>query len=404
MVISMKSKINRLLDLNIKNAKAKEKDYYLNDNDGLYLLVKTNESKFWRFKYIHPLTKKQKMISFGKYPKISLADARVLKKQCLDLLEEKIDPHSFFKNEETKNDIEEEKLKNVFNAFLENKRNKVSEKHFRKVKNAINTYILSNTELANKQIKDIKATDFEKVLKVCDGRDLIKRLCCYINNAFDFAITKNFIEYNKMKNLILLFNTVSKKPRPTLPPTELPNILKNINNSNIEEKTKLLMYFQLLTLARPSEAVKCEWSEIDLEKKLWTIKAEKMKMRRDHIVPLPELVIDIIIKLKQSSTNNFLFSSDKTKSGHISLETANNALKRMGYKNVLVAHGFRSLASTALNESCLFTADTIELALAHVDKNTVRATYNNALYLEQRRKMLEWWADYVKNASKFSIF
>lgn len=402
----MKATINKLLDLNIKNAKAKEKDYYLNDNDGLYLLVKINEAKYWRFKYVHPVTKKQKMISFGKYPKISLADARVLKKQCLDLLNEKIDPHSYFKNEEeTKSDVEEEKLKNVFNAFLENKKNKVSAKHFRKVKNAIDTYILSNLELANKQIKDIKATDFEKVLKICDGRDLIKRLCAYINNAFDFAITKNFIEYNKMKNLISLFNTVQKKPRPTISPSELPELLKKINNSNIERKTKLLMYFQLLTLARPSEAVRAEWHEIDLEKKLWTIKAEKMKMRRDHIVPLPKLVIDIILELKQSSTNNFLFSSTKTKSKHICVETANKALRRMGYKNKLVAHGFRSIASTILNESSKnFNKDTIEIALAHVDKNTVRATYNNAQYLEQRRKMLDWWANYVKKAGKFSIF
>lgn len=400
----MKATINKLLDLNIKNAKAKDKDYYLNDNDGLYLLVKTNEVKYWRFKYVHPLTKKQKMISLGKYPKTSLADARILKKQCLDLLNEKIDPHSYFKNEETKSDIEEEKLKNVFNAFLENKKNKVSAKHFRKVKNAIDTYILSNLELANKQIKDIKATDFEKVLKICDGRDLIKRLCAYINNAFDFAITKNFIEYNKMKNLISLFNTVPKKTRPTIPPSELPELLKKINNSNIQETTKLLMYFQLLTLARPSEAVCAEWHEFDFKSNLWIINKEKMKMRRDHIVPLASTVIDILMKMKKLSTNNYVFSSQITQSGHISLETANNALKRLGYKGILVAHGFRSIASTALNESRLFNKDTIEIALAHVDKNTVRATYNNALYLEERLKMLDWWAEYVKNAGKFSIF
>ena len=400
----MKATINKLLDLNIKNAKAREKDYYLNDSRGLYLLVKTTSVKLWRFKYVHPLTKKQKMISFGRYPDISLADARIKKQQCIDLLNQKIDPLSYFKNEETKSDVEEEKLKNVFNAFLENKKNKVSAKHFRKVKNAIDTYILSNLELANKQIKDIKATDFEKVLKVCDGRDLIKRLCAYINNAFDFAITKNFIEYNKMKNLISLFNTVPKKSRPTIPPSELPNLLKKINNSNIQETTKLLMYFQLLTLARPSEAVRAEWHEFDFKSNLWIIDKEKMKMRRDHIVPLTSTVIDILMKMKKLSTNDYVFSSQITQSGHISLETANNGLKRLGYKGILVAHGFRSIASTALNESRLFNKDTIEIALAHVDKNTVRATYNNALYLEERLEMLSWWSDYVKNAGKFSIF
>lgn len=110
------------------------------------------------------------------------------------------------------------------------------------------------------------------------------------------------------------------------------------------------------------------------------------------------------MKMKKLSTNNYVFSSQITQSGHISLETANNALKRLGYKGILVAHGFRSIASTALNESRKFNKDTIEIALAHVDKNTVRATYNNALYLEERLEMLNWWAEYVKNAGKFSIF
>lgn len=130
-----------------------------------------------------------------------------------------------------------------------------------------------------------------------------------------------------------------------------------------------------------------------------------MKMRRDHLVPLSSLAINILKEMEQSNfKNNYVFSSNKTKSGHISLETANNALKRLGFKGLLVAHGFRSLGSTALNESSLFNSDIIELALAHVDKNTIRATYNNALYLDKRREMLEWWAEYVENAGKFSIF
>ncbi|MWN89254.1 tyrosine-type recombinase/integrase [Gilliamella sp. Pra-s65] len=399
----------KLLDLNLRNAKPKNKDYYLNDGDGLYLLVKTTGAKLWRFKYVHPITKKQKMMSLGKYPAVSFADVRVKKQQYLDLLKEKIDPMAFEKNEELKKiGNEASQLRNVFKEWFELKKqeNKVTEKHLRKIESSFTKYILNkDIELAHKQIKDCKATDFDELIKSCGKTDLIKRLCEYLNNVFDFAVIKNYIEYNKIQHLKKILPTHTPTPRPTLPPAELPNILKTVNNANLERSTKLLMYFQLITLSRPAEAVKCEWSEIDFENKIWTIKAKKMKMRRDHIVPLPELAINILNEMKEADfKNNYVFSSTKTKSGHISLETANNALKRLGYKGILVAHGFRSLASTALNESGLFNPDIIELSLAHVDKNTVRATYNKALYLDKRREMLEWWADYIKNAGKFSIF
>lgn len=398
-----------LLDLNLRNAKPKNKDYYLNDGDGLYLLVKTTGVKLWRFKYVHPITKKQKMMSLGKYPVVSFADVRIKKQQYLDLLKEKIDPMSFEKNEETeKLGTEASQLKNVFKEWFELKKqeNKVTQKHLRKIESSFTTHILNkNVELAHKQIKDCKATDFDELLRSSGKTYLIKRLCEYLNNVFDFAVIKNYIEYNKIQHLKKILPTHTPTPRPTLPPAELPSILKTVNNANLERSTKLLMYFQLLTLARPAEAVKCEWCEIDFEKKLWMIKAEKMKMRRDHLVPLSNLAINILKEMEQSNfKNNYVFSSAKTKSGHISLETANNALKRLGFKGLLVAHGFRSLGSTALNESGLFNSDIIELALAHVDKNTIRATYNNALYLEKRREMLEWWAEYVEKTGKFSIF
>lgn len=416
----MKKVVNKLLDLNLRKAQPENKDYYINDGNGLYLLVKSTGVKLWRFKYVHPITKQQKMISLGKYPIVSLADVRIKKQQFLELLNEKIDPLSFEKEEKIKKlGDEKNNLKNVFNDWMNLQHTKpVTKKHLRKVENAFTTHILNkNIELAHKQVKDIVPNDFLEIFwnilnnnkhkeDTYSRTDLIKRLCSYVNSVFNFALTKNLVEYNKMIGLKEVLPKHIKKNFPTLPPTELPNILKKINSSNLSDLTKSLMYFQLITLSRPNEAVKCEWSDIDLEKKLWTINKEKMKMRRDHIVPLSDLAISILKDVKKSDEvkNQYVFSSKNSKAGHINLETANNALKRLGYKNVLVAHGFRSIASTALNESRKFNKDTIEIALAHVDKNTVRATYNNAEYLDERREMLDWWAEYVKNAGKFSIF
>lgn len=416
----MKKVVNKLLDLNLRKAQPENKDYYINDGNGLYLLVKSTGVKLWRFKYVHPITKQQKMISLGKYPIVSLADVRIKKQQFLELLNEKIDPLSFEKEEKIKKlGDEKNNLKNVFTDWIKLQHTKpVTKKHLRKVENAFTTHILNkNIELAHKQVKNIVPNDFLEIFwnilnnnkhkeDTYSRTDLIKRLCSYVNSVFNFALTKNLVEYNKMIGLKEVLPKHIKKNFPTLPPTELPNILKKINSSNLSDLTKSLMYFQLITLSRPNEAVKCEWSDIDLKTKLWTIKAEKMKMRRDHIVPLSDLAISILKDVKKSDEvkNQYVFSSKNSKTGHINLETANNALKRLGYKGILVAHGFRSIASTALNESRLFNKDTIEIALAHVDKNTIRATYNNALYLEERLEMLNWWANYVKKASKFSIF
>nr|WP_255458463.1 site-specific integrase [Gilliamella sp. ESL0250] len=195
---------------------------------------------------------------------------------------------------------------------------------------------------------------------------------------------------------------------PTLPPAQLPVILKVINDYPATQQTKLLAYFQLLTLVRPGEAATAKWADIDLKKAIWTIPANSMKMRREHIVPLSKQALKILQKMKDITPPNFeyVFINRKylnDKSKHTSKETVNTMLKRAGFKNKLVAHGFRSIASTILNESLKFHQELIEISLAHVDKNIIRATYNNAQYLEKRFELMGWWGDYVENVSNVSV-
>jgi integrase len=156
----------------------------------------------------------------------------------------------------------------------------------------------------------------------------------------------------------------------------------------------------LHTMTRPSESAKAQWSEIDLENQLWTIPAERMKMRLEHKVPLTSQTIEILARLKPASGDRaYLFPSYINQHKHCNVESANKALSRMGYKNKLVAHGLRALASTTLNEQG-HDPDVIEAALAHTDSNKVRAAYNRAEYLERRRKLMAWWSNHIDQSSK----
>lgn len=169
-------------------------------------------------------------------------------------------------------------------------------------------------------------------------------------------------------------------------------------NVNLSVSTRCLIEWQLLTLVRPSEASGARWEEIDLNAKLWTIPAERMKAKREHIVPLSPQALEILEVMKPISAHReYVFPSRNDSKQAMNSQTANAALKRIGYGGKLVAHGLRSIASTAMNEAG-FNADVIEAALAHSDKDEVRRAYNRSIYLPQRQDLLAWWGDLIDKA------
>ncbi len=188
-----------------------------------------------------------------------------------------------------------------------------------------------------------------------------------------------------------------------LKPNELPELMNAITNASIKKVTRFLIEWQLHTMSRPAEAAGARWGEIDLENKLWIVPAERMKKRKEHKVPLTAQTIALLEELKPiSGHRDFLFPSDRDPKKPCNSQTANMALKRMGFENRLVSHGLRSLASTTLNEQG-FGPDDIEAALAHVDKNQVRSAYNRTDYLERRRPMMSWWSEHITAASEGNI-
>lgn len=249
-------------------------------------------------------------------------------------------------------------------------------------------------------VQEIKARTIVEALEPIKARgalETVRRLVQRINEIMIYAVNTGLIDANPASGVGMAFEKPKKQNMPTLRPEELPKLMRSLNMSNLSVPTRCLIEWQLLTLVRPSEASGTRWVEIDLDAKLWTIPAERMKAKREHIVPLSPQALDILEVMKPiSSHRKYVFPSRKDPTQPMNSQTANAALKRIGYGGKLVAHGMRSIASTALNEAG-FNTDAIEASLAHIDRNEVRRAYNRSTYLTQRIELMHWWALKVKS-------
>ncbi|WP_286237593.1 integrase domain-containing protein [Neptuniibacter halophilus] len=389
-----------LTNTQVKNAKPADKEYNLSDGEGLALRVKPNGSKIWIFNYTRPHIQKRANISFGTYPEVSIADARKKRFEARALLAEKIDPQ-----QKRDADRQEQMFKQVntltavVESWFELKKNTISTDYADDIINSLKNHVLP--KLGNYPVADITAPLVIDVLKPLAGSgklEMTKRICSRLNQVMTFATNTGLVQSNPLVGIKQAFKSPTVTNNPTLKPDELPLLMSQVADANIRLVTRLLIRWQLHTMTRPGEAAGAKWDEIDLEKGVWVIPAERMKKRREHIVPLTSQTISILEKLRLYQSNSpYLFPSDLSIRKPINASTANVALKRMGFKDRLTAHGMRSIASTALNEQG-FDPDLIEAALAHTDKNQVRATYNRASYLERRKEMMQWWSDQITKA------
>ena len=214
-----------------------------------------------------------------------------------------------------------------------------------------------------------------------------------------YAVNTGLIHANPLTGIRKAFNSPKAVNLPTLKPTQLPELMATLNRANIKLVTRCLIEWQLHTMVRPGEAAGTRWDEINIKRAEWVIPAERMKQRKSHTIPLSPQVLNLLDIVKPlSGHREFVFPADRNPRKPANSQTANMALKRMGFKGKLVSHGLRALASTTLNEQG-FDPDIIEAALAHVDQNAIRAAYNRAEYLERRRAMNNWWSDRIERAS-----
>ncbi|EIB97894.1 integrase domain-containing protein [Pantoea sp. Sc1] len=388
-----------LTNTEVLRAKAIDKDLTLHDGDGLFMVVKTTGKKLWRFRYQRPVTRQRTMMGLGAFPALSLADARRLRADYLSLLANGIDPQT---QAEQLIEQKQNALDSIFSTVAANwftlKQASVTPDYAKDIWRSLEKDVFPAIgEIPVQEIKARKLVEALEPIKARGALETVRRLVQRINEIMIYAVNTGLIDANPASGIGMAFEKPKKQNMPTLRPEELPQLMRSLVRSNLSIPTRCLIEWQLLTLVRPSEASGARWAEIDLDARLWTIPAERMKAKREHIVPLSEQALELLVIMKPiSAYREYIFPSRNDPKKPMNNQTANAALKRIGYGGKLVAHGLRSIASTAMNEAGL-NSDVIEAALAHIDKNEVRRAYNRSTYLEKRKDLMDWWGSKVKH-------
>lgn len=384
-----------LTDVKVRTAKPQDKPYKLADGGGLYLLVNTNGSRYWRLKY--RVMGREKLLSIGVYPDISLAVARQKRDEARKVLAEGNDPSAVKKAEkQAKKIAAENTFESIAREWHKAKADRWSLRYRDEIIDTFEKDIFPYIGL--RPIAEIKPLELLETLKRMEKRGALEKMrkvrqrC---GEVFRYAIITGRAEYNPAPDLAGALAVHKKKHLPFLTAQELPEFMKDLAGYTGSIITKSATYLIMYTGVRTQELRFARWEDIDLDKAMWEVPAEHMKMRRPHKVPLSRQAISLLKQLKPITGHYplvFVGRNDPRKP--ISKESINQVIELLGYKGRLTGHGFRHTMSTILHEQG-YDSTWIEMQLAHVDKNAIRGAYNHAQYLDGRRKMMQWYADYL---------
>lgn len=368
------------------------------DEKGLYLLLQPSGGKLWRFKY--RFDGKEKKLGLGRYPDVSLKEARRRRDLARQTLAMGIDPIEDKRQQAIQAEL------NAANSF-EAVGNDYLDKMGRDGREAVtinkSRWLLSlfSKDVANRPIADIKPAELLKALQVIEGKghhETARRMRSLASRIFRYAVATS--RANSDPTALLRGALVAPKVKhhsAILEPQAVGQLLRAIDDFEGYPLTKLALQLTPHVFVRPGELRQAEWSEFNLDLAVWTIPAEKMKMRQPHLVPLSAQALEILDRAAVLGAHHkYVFSSLHTGARPMSENTINAALRRMGYSGrEMTAHGFRAMASTLLNESGLWSPDAIERALAHETSNSVRGTYHRGQHWAERVNMAQWWSDYL---------
>jgi integrase len=397
----------QLTDTKLKNLKPEIKAYKETDSNGLYVEIRVAGSKFFRYRYRHPITKKEQTFTIGEYPALTLKQAREMRDKAKELLAVGIDPNEDKKQKSINllKEASQTKAQDDRMTFVE----LFKEWYAHNEKSWSYVYALKITQRAEKHllpimgqmaIEDIKPMDVINVLKLAEagGRvDLTTRIRQYITRAYRYGIGFGYCEQNPASELTndIFEKAVKENYAHTTDPKVLTQILRAIDSYIGDISIKKALELAPYIFLRSKELAGIRWDEIDLEKRLIEIPTERMKKKRPHVVPISSKVLEIIEYMHPLSGDcEYLFPSPRTKARPINEGSLNPGLHRLGFKDIQTFHGFRHTASTMLNEMD-FMGDVIEKQLAHEESNKVRGAYNKAQYLSQRKVMMQAWSDYL---------
>jgi integrase len=398
-----------LSDVACRSAKPAEKPYKISDAGGLHLLVEKNGSRLWRQAY--RFDGKQKLLALGAYPAVSLADARIARDAHKALLAKGIDPSGQRKLDRTAARIART---NTFRIVADELIAKFeAEGNNPKTIEKKNWLIgLLDGEIGHRPIAEIAAPELLDALRKIERRgryETARRARSLAGRVFRYAIATGRAERDPSGDLAGALISPKVQHRATITePNAVGALMRAIDDVDGQVTTRAALQLIALTFVRPGELRHAEWKEFDLQGAVWNIPALKMKMPRPHKVPLSRQSIAIIEALREvTGTSPYLFPQIRSWHRPISDGTLNAALRRLGYdKTQMTAHGFRSTASTLLNESRRsdgrrrWDSDAIERQLAHQEEDEVRGAYNGAEYWEERGPMMQWWADYLDDLRK----
>lgn len=387
----------KLVAISLSKIKPLEKTKRYSDGYGLYLEVRPNGSKYWRYNY--RFFGKQKTLSLGVYPTVSLGEVRQLHEQAYKLLQTGVDPNDAKKAE---NLSDSEDAKNTFEAISHEWLNYyMSDKTLGHKERAERMLFKHLARLKNRQISTISAPEILSILRDIESTgtiDTAHRCRATAAQVFAYAIQTGRAYQNPARELVGALKQSTVKHRAAiLDPAELGHLLRDIDNTTARPVTKTAMQLTPLLFQRPGEIRAMEWEELDLDKKLWLIPAEKMKMRNAHIVPLSNQSVALLTNLQPlTASSRYVFPSARGKSRCMSDAAVRTAIRDMGYSNDQVTpHGFRATARTLLDEVLGYRVDWIEQQLAHTVKDVNGRAYNRTKHLEQRIEMMQAWADYL---------
>lgn len=395
-----------LTDTTIKNAKPKDKDYLIADGGGLYLNIKAIGTKVWTIRYT--IDGKAKKTTFGNYPAVTLALARSKRDELVELISQGIDPVENKKAQKeaakVQKEAETQKLENTFEKlfywWIEQRKSDWVKSTYIKTKSTFENYFLPH--IGHRQIDEITAKEYKELIsKMSD-----KGIKAYAYKAK--GMLSGFLRYLDERDIItaptLIMTTILPKPKQTpfrsiTDFKELGELLRALDDYQGDISTKYALKLAPYVFLRPANIRYAEWSEIDFEKAIWRIPADKMKMDSPHIVPLSSQALQILKEIRQfNGSYRYVFVSPVSKIKPLSENTLNMGLKRLGFGDRMVSHGFRHTASTILHENISmhgFHSEIIERQLAHAERNGVKAAYNHAEYLKERTELMQWWADFL---------
>ncbi|MEI6315018.1 MAG: integrase arm-type DNA-binding domain-containing protein [Syntrophus sp. (in: bacteria)] len=393
----MPKKIISLTDTEVRSAKPQENPYKLFDGGGLFLLVTPQGGKLWRCKYRYD--NKEKLLTFGAYPEISLADARRRRDDARRQIANGIDPGAVRKAQKQAETEETETFEVIAREWHTKFTKTWTSGHATTIMGRLERDIFP--WIGKRPIKDIKAPELLAVLRRIESRGALEsahRIRTIAGQVFRYAVATGRAERDPAADLRGSLPQPGEKHLAAITdPKEVAPLLRAIDGYQGHFVVKCALRLAPLFFVRPGELRNAEWAEVDLAEAVWSIPKHKMKMKQDHIVPLSNQAIEILTELKElTGSSRYVFPSGRSFVRPMSNNAILAALRRMGYdKDTMTGHGFRTMARTILDEVLQVRPDFIEHQLARAVRDPNGRAYNRTAHLEERRKMMQTWADYL---------